>query len=77
MNDVSVLPEYRHLGYGKALLNFCKSKIKEFGGNKIEIGIIEENTKLKNWYAENGFVHTGTREYEDLQFIVGHMECRL
>jgi N-acetylglutamate synthase-like GNAT family acetyltransferase len=23
MNDVSILPEYRHFGYGKELLDYC------------------------------------------------------
>ncbi len=32
MNDVSILPVWRHLGYGKKLLDFCKAKVLEFGG---------------------------------------------
>ncbi len=74
MNDVSVLPEYRHNKIGCALLNFCKTKLLKLGGNRIKIGIIEENTTVKNWYAAHGFIHTGTSKYEGLQFIVGHME---
>ncbi|MGF7144552.1 ribosomal protein S18 acetylase RimI-like enzyme [Anaerotaenia torta] len=74
MNAVSVLPEYRHLKYGKALLDFCKEKVKELGGNKITIGIIEESTVLKEWYMANGFIPTGTRKFEHLPFIVGYLE---
>lgn len=37
MNDVSVLPEYRHIGYGKMILDFCKSKVISFGGSKIVV----------------------------------------
>ncbi|MCL2401996.1 MAG: GNAT family N-acetyltransferase [Oscillospiraceae bacterium] len=77
MNDVSVLPEYRHFKYGKALLDFCKAQIAKLDGERIEIGIIEENTVAKNWYAANGFVHTGTKQYEGLQFTVGHMKWEL
>lgn len=76
MNDVSVLPEYRRYGYGKGLLNFCKDRVIEFGGQKITIGIVEENTVLKDWYIKNGFVHTGTNQYDGLPFMVGHMEWR-
>lgn len=76
MNDVSVLPEYRHYGYGKKLLDFCKAKVREFSGNKITIGIVEENTVLKEWYNSNRFVHTGTKMYDGLPFTVGHMEWR-
>ncbi|MCL2577841.1 MAG: GNAT family N-acetyltransferase [Defluviitaleaceae bacterium] len=74
MNDVSILPKYRHLKYGKALLDFCKAKVTELGGNAITIGIIEENNIVKNWYAKNGFIHTGTKNYDGLQFTVGHMK---
>jgi len=77
LNNISVLPEYRHFGYGKALLDFCKVKVREFGGNKITIGIIEENTVLKDWYAANWFIHTGTKRFEHLPFTAGYMEWRV
>lgn len=69
-----MLPEYRHFGYGKQLLDFCKTKVQERGGNKIIIDIVEENTILKNWYATNGFTHIETKKYEHLPFTVGYME---
>ncbi len=77
LNHLSVLPEMRHLGYGKALLEYCKEMVKELGGKKINIGIIEENIKLKEWYTANGFVHIETKEFKHLPFIVGYMEWSL
>ena len=74
LHNLAVLPEYRHRSYGKQLLDFCKMKAKEVGGCKIAIGIIEENTVLKNWYAANGFSHTGTKIFAHLPFTVGFME---
>ena len=74
LHNVAVLPEYRHKGYGRKLLDFCKEKVKKLGGNKITIGIIDEHTVLKNWYAANGFVHTGTKKFEQFPFTVGYME---
>jgi len=74
LNNLAVLPEYRHQGYGRQLVDFCKAKVKELGGSKITIGIIEESTVLKDWYAANRFVHTGTQEFVHLPFIVGFME---
>jgi ribosomal protein S18 acetylase RimI-like enzyme len=74
MHSLAVLPEYRRKGYGKQLLDFCKAKVKELGGYKITIGITEENTALKNWYAVNGFVHTNTKTFVHLPFTVGSME---
>jgi len=74
MSDVAILPTYRHLKYGKALLDFCKMQVVALSGQKIEISIIEDNTRVKNWYAANGFVHTGTKRYASVPFLVGHME---
>jgi len=76
LNNLSVLPEYRHYGYGRELLDFCKKKVKELGGSKITIGIIEENTVLKEWYADNGFIHTGTKKFDHMPFTAGFMEWR-
>ena len=74
LTNVAVLPECRHLKYGKALLDFCKAQFVQFGGRKLEICIIEDNARLKCWYAANGFVHTGTKRYASVPFLVGHME---
>lgn len=71
---LTVLPAYRHKGYGKQLVEFCYDVVKTLKGNKIVIGIIEENTRLKNWYIQNGFVHTGTKLFPHLPFTVGFME---
>ena len=75
LNNLSVLPEYRHLGIGKELVNCAADYSKNtLEINKIKIGIIEENTVLKEWYKVLGFVHTGTRKFEHLPFTVGFME---
>ena len=77
IHNLAVLPEHRHKGYGRQLLDFCVAKIKESSGNKINISIVEENTVLKNWYAEYGFVHTGTKKYEHLPFTSGYLEMEV
>lgn len=75
LNNLSVLPKYRHLGIGKELVNCAADYSKNtLEINKIKIGIIEENTVLKEWYKALGFVHTGTRKFEHLPFTVGFME---
>lgn len=76
LKHLAVLPERRHLGYGGELLDFCKEQVRECGGSKIKIGIIDENTRLKDWYAANGFTHTGTARFDGLPFTVGYMEWR-
>ncbi len=57
------------------MLDFAKVKVLGLGGKVINIAIIEENTILKTWYALNGFIHLGTKEFDQLPFTVGFMEC--
>ena len=77
LHNLSVLPEYRHLGYGKELLAYCIDKVKELAGSEIEIGIIEENNRLKNWYTLNGFEHIGVKRFDHLPFTVGFMKLKI
>ena len=77
LHNLAVLPEYRHNGFGKSMLNHAKETVLQLGGNTIKIGIIEESTILKDWYMANGFVHTGTKKFDHLPFTSGYLECRL
>ena len=55
LNNLAVLPEYRHLGIGKELVDYAITYSKIIpGANKIKIGIVEENTILKEWYEKSG-----------------------
>ncbi|MBR6808162.1 MAG: GNAT family N-acetyltransferase [Clostridia bacterium] len=76
LHNLAVLPEYRHNGFGKLLLDHAKCVVKASGGRTIKIGIIEESTVLKNWYMANGFVHIGTKKFEHLPFTSGYLEWR-
>lgn len=77
LNNLAILPKNRHLGYGKAMVDYAVETVKNYGGNKISIGIIEENTILKNWYLKLGFNHISTLKFEHLPFTVGFMELNL
>ena len=77
LHNLAVLPQYRHNGFGKILLDYAKDVVKALGGNTIKIGIIEESTILKNWYIANGFMHTGTRKYDHLPFTSGYLEWNM
>ena len=74
LKNLAVLPEYRHCGLGHMLLDFAAGKVRRLGGKAISIGIIEENTVLKKWYSDNGFIHMGTKTFDHLPFTVGFME---
>jgi len=77
LHNLAILPEYRHKGFGKLLLDHAKEVVKFLGGSVIKIGIIEESTVLKNWYIANGFVHTGTKKFDHLPFTSGYLERRV
>ena len=77
LNHVAVLPEMRHFGYGKLILDTAKIYAREHGYKRMNIGIVEESTVLKNWYLKNGFVHDGTRKFDSLPFTVGFMHFDL
>lgn len=70
---LAVLPEYRHNGYGKVLLDFAFCKIKSLNGKNVNIGIINNNIKLKNWYKDYGFIETGIKKFEHQPFDVCFM----
>ena len=74
LNNLSVLPEFRHLGIGEKLVKDAFEKAKEYGKEKIEIGIVEENVKLRKWYEQLGFIHTGTKKFDFFPFTCGYME---
>lgn len=53
LNNLAVLPKYRHLGIGKELVDYAITYSKNIlGANIIKIGIVEENTILKEWYEK-------------------------
>ncbi len=76
LHHLAVLPEHRHCGCGNRLLAHAKETVAQNGGERITIGIIEESTVLRAWYAANGFVHTGTKKFPHLPFTTGFMEWR-
>lgn len=74
LNNVCVLPAYRHKCGGKELLNHAFKIAKESGCNKINIGIVEENVVLRKWYETYGFKHIGTQKFDFFPFTCGYME---
>ena len=77
LDHLAVLPEYRHCGIGKELLDYAGKTVHQQNGKLLKIGIMEENVRLKQWYLQNRFVHTGTKRFEHLPFTVGFMEKKI
>ena len=74
LNNLCVLPTYRHRGIGEKLLKNAFQEVKRIGCAKIKIGIVEENTILRKWYETFGFVQTKTEKYDFFPFTCGYME---
>ena len=77
LNNLAVLPAYRHEGIGAKLLTHAFEKAKEQGCIKMKIGIVEENQVLKKWYETFGFVPVGTQKFDFFPFTCGYMKKSL
>lgn len=77
LNNLCVLPTYRHQGIGEGLLQHAFAIAKELHCIKVNIGIVEENIQLRKWYESLEFVHTSTEKFEFFPFTCGYMEKEL
>jgi ribosomal protein S18 acetylase RimI-like enzyme len=74
MERLAVLPEFRHQGFGVKLMDFVFEYVKNCGGHKVSIAVIDENQVLKQWYLKYGFRLTEVKRYPHLPFTVCFME---
>jgi ribosomal protein S18 acetylase RimI-like enzyme len=77
IEKVAVLPDFRHRGLGKQIMEFAQERILQSGGNIASIAIIDENTRLKNWYRSLNFQETSTKKFDHMPFTVCFMKKQL
>ena len=77
LGRLAVLPEHRGRGHGQALVQHALEQAREIGVNRVEIGIISEDSRLKDWYGRFGFLQTGTKTFDHLPFVVAFMALEL
>lgn len=77
LNNLCVLPEFRHRKIGEELLNNAFAQAKKSDCTKMKIGIVEENIRLRRWYEKHGFTHTGTEKFDFFPFTCGYMEIEI
>ena len=76
LGKLSVLPDYRHRGFGEMLVGFIiETKSRKI--DRLGLGMMDNHTILKDWYKGLGFVEVGTKDFSHLPFIVCFMEKRL
>lgn len=73
LNNLCVLPEYRHKKLGHKLLENAFDNARKMNCKKMNIGIVEENQVLRRWYEDHGFLHIGTEKYDFFPFTCGYM----
>ncbi|MCI8363940.1 MAG: GNAT family N-acetyltransferase [Eubacterium sp.] len=74
LNNLCVLEEYRHKKIGEQLLKHAVSEARKMGCSQMNIGIVEENVKLRKWYEAHGAEHIGTEKYDFFPFTCGYMK---
>ena len=77
LNNLAVLPEYRHKGIGRELLKHAADEARKAGCKVMNIGIVEENQVLRKWYEATGAVHLGTHKFDFFPFTCGYMKMDL
>ena len=65
---LATLPEYRHKGIGKILMEYIENKIKENNGKIIEIHVVDENKRLIEWYKKLNYKEIRVDEIKTLPF---------
>ena len=73
LERLAVLPDQRRRGFGKTLVTHVLSEGKLLGVHRVSIGIIDQQTELKNWYRGIGFVEQESKEFSHLPFRVTFM----
>ncbi len=77
LGNLAVLPSYRHRGIGRALLEAAEEEARERGYSRMTLSLVDENTRLREWYESLGFKRTNSVKYDFFPFTCGYMEKEL
>jgi len=58
-------------------VNHALNEAKKFGAHRVEIGMISDQTELKEWYKKFGFSIKSEKRFEHLPFKVTFMSREL
>ncbi len=77
LERLAVLAQFRRNGLGKLLANHALNEAKKLGAGRVEIGMISDQTELKEWYGKLGFSMKKESRFEHLPFVVAFMTKKL
>jgi len=70
LERLSVLPAHRRRGLGRALVEHVRAEAKRRGLRRLQVGIIADDARLREWYEGLGFLPAGTMRFAHLPFEV-------
>lgn len=73
LNNLAVLPEYRHRGIGEALMHDGVKRARSAGCKSVYVSIVDTNKRLRAWYESLGFKYMGARKLDGFDFLCGDM----
>lgn len=74
LNNLCVDSEYRHRKIGEKLFEHAVDVAQKKGCTVMNIGIVEENQKLRKWYEMLGAEHVGTKKFDFFPFTCGYLK---
>lgn len=77
LERLAVLPAYQGQGHGTALVRHLMAEARQGGAHYLSIGIIANDTGLKDWYLNRGFREGKSRQFQYLPFRVLFMTYAL
>lgn len=77
LEKVAIIPPERGKKYGEFILDKVREIAKNDHIERIDIGIIKENIRLKEWYQRNGYQIVRSQNFAHLPFEVLYMQLNL
>lgn len=77
INNLSVLPEFRHRGIGRAFVFDGIERAKHAGCGSVTVSIVDTNLRLRRWYEGIGFRYERTEIFPGFDFTCGEMRMGL
>ena len=77
LKRLSVLPEARGKGCGKALCDHVIDQARAHGARVLGLGMMAQDEELQAWYRRIGFVERRTKQFDHLPFLVTFMKLDL
>ena len=73
LNNLSVLPEFRHRGFGEKMVSDGLERMKSADCRRAMVCIVEENKRLRAWYESLGFKHIEAKKLDGFEFNCGYL----